>query len=138
MSLKDKLTKKLKHLHLEKNRSYGREELVSAKNNRRFPYLLKLLDTLIQLKNYKYTTIQINKNVKTSWHIDKNNIGKSYCLALGNFQKGGIDIRLNKNTKEFKNIDNKNKMVYYDGTIEHRTAEKIGGDRYAIIWFNRK
>ena len=119
-----------------KVRSYSESELVEASKNRRFPFLLSVLKKLIKVKdsNFKWNSIQVNRNVPTEWHRDKGNRGMSYCLALGNFSGGGIDIKDDESGK-IQNLNNKNKFVFYDGNLEHRTAKKYGGDRYAIIWF---
>lgn len=119
-------------------RAYDKSKLVSSKNNSN-PKLMKLhllLKKLIKEKDpsYKYTTIQINKNVKTDWHKDKSNIGKSYCLSLGNFTGGALELKTDSGIVP---LDTKHKMVFYDGDIEHRTGS-YKGTRYAIIWFKRK
>lgn len=118
-------------------RAYDKPNLVSSVNNKN-PRLLQLhilLKKLIKEKDpsFKYTTIQINKNVKTDWHSDKNNIGKSYCLSLGNFKGGALELKTDKGIIP---LDTHNKMVFYNGDIEHRTG-KYTGTRYAIIWFKR-
>lgn len=120
---------------LGKARSFSESKLVEASKNRRFPELLNTLRKLMRMHDphYKWTSIQINKNVKCSWHRDRNNIGESYCLGLGHFKGGGIDVKVDK--KNVVNIDNHNKIIKYNGHLEHRTATKKGGDRYAIIWF---
>jgi hypothetical protein len=119
-------------------RAYDKKHLVPSVNNRnpKFRQLHILLKKLIKEKDptYKYTTIQINKNVETDWHTDKNNIGKSYCLSLGNFTGGELELKADKGIIP---LITKNKMIYYDGNIEHRTGN-YKGTRYAIIWFKKK
>jgi len=117
-------------------RAYNRTELVESKFNRRFPKLHSLLTKLMKQKDpsYKFTSIQINKDVKTDFHTDKNNIDKSYCLSLGNFTGGALEL---KKGDKIVPINTKNRMVFYDGSIEHRTGA-FKGTRYAIIWFRRK
>jgi hypothetical protein len=116
-------------------RAYDKKELVNSVWNRKYPKLHTLLNNLMKQKDpsYKFTTIQINKNVETDFHKDKNNIDKSYCLSLGNFTGGNLELK--KNDKIVP-INTKNRMVFYDGSIEHRTG-KFKGTRYAIIWFKR-
>jgi hypothetical protein len=119
-------------------RAYDKKHLVPSVNNRnpKLQQLHILLKKLMKERDptYKYTTIQINKNVETDWHEDKNNIGKSYCLSLGNFTGGALEL---KTEKGIVSLPTKNKMVFYDGNIEHRTGD-YKGTRYAIIWFKRK
>lgn len=127
---------KIQAFTLGKVRSYSESELVDGANNRRFPELHKALKALMRKKdpNFKFGTIQINKNVKTAKHIDKNNIGLSYCLALGNFRNGGLELYPPNEPKKI--LDNRHKWVKYDGKIPHKTASWSGGDRYALVFFN--
>lgn len=120
---------------LGKVRSFSESDLVNASKNKRFPGLLVKLSKLIKLHapSYRWTSIQINKNVATTWHKDKFNIGFSYCLGLGSYTRGGLDLA--KDDKKFIFVDNKNSIVKYDGHNLHRTSARKGGDRYAIIWF---
>ena len=123
---------------LGKVRAYDKSELVNSKYNKRFPELFNKLKKLIKEKapNYEWTSLIINKNLQSKWHKDKNNIDFSYAIGLGDFKKGGFDIRTNG---DFKSIDNKNKLVKFDGHIEHRTSagSSKGGNRYAIIYYKR-
>lgn len=101
----------------------------------KYQELYDMLKELIKIHNpnFKYTSIQINKSVKTDWHFDKGNVGLSYCLALGKFSGGGVVVRLNPN--ETKKYDNHNKWLYYDGHyLKHKSAGSVG-TRYAIIFY---
>lgn len=117
-------------------RAYDKPNLVNSVYNRKFPELHLLLKKLIKERDptYKYTSIQINKNVETDFHTDKNNKGKSYCLSLGNFTGGALEMKKGNGIVPIKTKD---RMVFYDGGIEHRTG-KYKGTRYAIIWFKRE
>lgn len=130
--------KEIEAIVLGLTRDYAKPNLVPSKYTRMDKYkrLHTLLKKLIKEKdpNYKYTTIQVNKNVETAFHKDKNNIGKSYCLSLGDFTGGALEL---KKGNGIIPLNTKNRMVLYDGTIEHRTG-KYKGTRYAIIWFKRR
>ena len=105
--------------------------------NRKFPDLHILLRRLIKEKDpsFKYTTITINKNVRTEYHIDKNNIGKSFGLSLGDFTGGGIEIKYDDNKTKF--LDTHNKLILFDGHLEHRTLP-YKGNRYSLTYFKKK
>ena len=77
--------------------------------------------------NFEFTTIQLNKNVKCAPHIDKNNVGPSYIIALGNFKGGELVV-------EGKEINIKNKLYYFNGKKGHRVNPFIG-TRYSIVFF---
>jgi len=122
---------------LGKARAYHLKKLTNCSKNKRYPKLLKLLDIAVKLfdPDFQYTTIQINKNVKCKTHKDKNNVGASLALALGDFEGGGI-IQYNIDGSE-KFIDTKNCFKYQDGNIPHTTAP-FTGERYALIFFFHK
>ena len=100
-----------------------------SKWNNKFPKLYKLLKLLIKFykPNFDYTTIQVNKNVFSLPHIDKNNVGPSYAIALGNFTGGKLVI-------EGTEYNIKNKFKKFDGTLGHWITSFIG-DRYSLIYF---
>ena len=85
-----------------------------SKYNKKFPKLYLQLQNMINelMPNFKYTTIQLNKNVVCLPHIDKNNVGISAIIGLGNYTKGELVI-------EGKEIDIKNKIILFDGKLGH-------------------
>jgi hypothetical protein len=97
--------------------------------NKKFKNLFIFLKTLIQLycPNFEYTTIQINKNLKSPPHIDKNNIGYSYIIGLGNYIGGNLVI-------EGKEYDIHNIFLKFDGNLGHWTTD-FQGTRYSVIYF---
>ena len=120
-------------------RDYAKSELQPSQYTKltKFKRLHILLKKLMKERDptFQYTTIQLNKSVETEWHVDKNNIGDSYCLSLGKFSGGGLDIKDNKGN--IKTLITKNRLIKYDGSELHRTAP-FKGERYAIIFFKRK
>jgi hypothetical protein len=117
-------------------------ELVHSQYNKKHPLLLSMLKKLMSLRdpNFKYTTIQLNSNLQTNPHYDKNNIGVSYCLALGKHTGGGLALYSNGANDSVPNVvNNKRKWVQYDGSkILHGSAPVKSGNRYAIIYFKCK
>ena len=100
-----------------------------SKWNKKFPDLFSVLKLLIETAHpgFKYTTIQVNKNVLTPPHVDKNNVGPSYIIGLGSYAGGDLNV-------EGKKFNIKNRWKYFDGTKGHWT-EPFSGDRYSIIYF---
>lgn len=92
----------------------------------------ELLMQLVEFINkkrpkFEYTTIQINKNVQCSPHIDVNNVGSSYIIALGDFIGGDLMV-------EGVRHNIRNKLFKFNGTKGHWT-EPFKGERYSIIFF---
>ena len=100
-----------------------------SKYNKKFPELFDLLKNLIHKyhPDFEYTTIQINKNIMSPPHVDKNNIGPSYIIGLGDYTGGKLCI-------EGRPYNIKNRWRYFDGTKGH-WVEKFTGTRYTIIYF---
>lgn len=100
-----------------------------SRYNKKFNSLYKFLRYFI--KKYKpffnYTTIQLNKNVLSPPHIDKNNVGTSYIIALGDYSGGNLVI-------EGKEINIKNKLYKFDGTKAHWITP-FTGTRYSLVFF---
>ena len=113
--------------------------LVDSRFNVKYPELLKLLHTFMSLHNDEFTfnAIQLNKNIETKPHLDKNNIGDSYCIGLGNFEGGGINIWNGKDvSKSPTPFRNRRKWLRYDGAKNiHSSIPTTEGIRYAIIFF---
>ena len=123
---------------LGKARDYTKSDLVDSRYNKRFPELHSMLIKWVKWKfpKHKWNAIQVNKNVSTGYHFDKNNKGESLCIGVGNYKGGGVRCKLCKGEKD---IDNKNKWLIYDGAnIEHKTIKPSSGTRYAIIFFLKR
>lgn len=84
--------------------------------------------------NFKYTSIQFAKNMKTSRHLDKNNVGDSYIIALGDFRGG--NIRLYQDEENYVDMKIHNQFLKFNGSQwEHETCDWSGGDRFTITFF---
>lgn len=97
--------------------------------NKKFPKLYKLIRKLIKEEqpDFKYTTIQVNKNVLCPPHVDKNNVGPSYIIALGDYTGGDLVIK-------GKPFNIKNKWKHFDGTQGHWVTP-FNGERYSLVYF---
>jgi len=87
--------------------------------------------------NFKYTSIQFAKNMKTDKHKDKNNVGESYIIALGDFRGG--DLRIYQDEENYVDMKIHNQFLKFNGNEwEHETGEWSGGDRYTLTYFTIK
>ena len=100
-----------------------------SRHNEKHKQLFKLAKKLIKTykPDFKYTTIQINKNLPCKPHVDKNNVGPSYIIALGDFTGGELCL-------EGKEFNIKNRFKKFDGTKGHWT-KPFKGERYSLIYF---
>lgn len=101
-----------------------------SKYNKKFPLLYNALNKLIKEydQDFKFTTIQVNKNVMSRPHIDKNNVGPSCIIGLGDYEYGKLVI-------EGKEYNIKNRFKKFDGRLGHWITP-FKGTRYSIIYFN--
>jgi hypothetical protein len=77
--------------------------------------------------SFEYTTIQVNKNVVSKPHVDKNNVGPSYVIALGDFTGGNLVV-------EGKEHNIHNRFLKFDGTKGHWITP-FNGTRYSLVFF---
>lgn len=128
------------------SRRYDKKELVNSQYNKKYEYLFSMLKELVKIHNpdFLWNCIQLNKNVITKEHFDKNNNGKSYCIGLGNYKGGGIDGVVGREKKDgvwvdkWEHYSNNYLWLNYNGKYQkHKSSPIESGDRYAIIFFYR-
>ena len=85
--------------------------------------------------DFRFTSIQINDNHKSSRHKDGKNVGKSYIIALGNYTGG--ELRLyNPDGKGYKDINIKGRFATFNGSeLEHETLA-FTGTRYSLVYYS--
>ena len=100
-----------------------------SRYNSKYPELYEELCNLINISkpDFKYTTIQVNKNVVSNPHVDKNNVGPSYIIALGDFSGGKLVI-------EGDEYNIKNRWKNFDGKLGHWITPFLG-TRYSLVYF---
>jgi len=84
--------------------------------------------------NFKYNSIQFNKNARTARHTDGNNVGVSAMITLGDFTGGNLLI-FDENEKNPKSVKTKNKWVIFNGSQYPHETEPFKGTRYSIVYY---
>lgn len=84
--------------------------------------------------NFKFSSVQINKNYRMAKHTDARNVGVSYILGLGNYT-GGEVIVYDKDGKNPKKIDIKNKFAKFNGSILPHETAPYKGTRYTLVYY---
>lgn len=96
---------------------------------------LKYFDIYMDLKalinnidpDFSYTSIQVNHNVICNPHKDKNNIGRSVIVSLGDYTGSNLVI-------EDKIYDTYHQPICFDGSkLTHWNTNDISGDKYSIV-----
>ena len=121
-----------------KGEKAGYRKIQSAKTKApKFQPLFKETKKLMKSRDpkFKFTSIQFNKNHRSSKHTDSKNTGVSYIIGLGDYT-GGELIVYDKAGKNPEKKDIRNKFYKFDGSkFPHETAP-FKGERYSVIFYS--
>ena len=81
--------------------------------------------------DFKFTSIQVNKNYLSALHVDSNNMGPSFIVGFGNYVGGAVW------QQGSGACDVKNSFVDMDGNIPHATLP-FCGTRYTLVYFSHQ
>jgi len=82
----------------------------------------------------RYTAVAFTNNFEGSPHIDTQNIGPFYGMALGDFSEGGGALCVECSAHEVAHVDTRNRLGKVDGRYPHWVAPYTG-DRYSVIFY---
>tara|TARA_R110002126_G_scaffold185316_3_gene333840 strand:+ start:699 stop:1223 length:525 start_codon:yes stop_codon:yes gene_type:complete len=88
--------------------------------------------------DFQFTTIQFNKNYQCKKHIDKNNVGVSRIIGLGDYEGGELLIYYDGEDEEPKSIDIKNKFFEFDGSKYYHETAPFTGERHTLVYYTVK
>lgn len=100
----------------------------------------KYIDVYMELKtlinnidpDFTYTSIQINHNVTCNPHKDKNNVGKSIIISVGDYT--GCDFVIENDI-----YDTYHQPVSFDGSkLTHWNTNDLLGDKFSIVFYTSK
>lgn len=101
-------------------------------SSKRFPDLYK---ALIQLGNsicpHPFTSIHVVKNLTCLPHKDKNNVGESTIIAIGEYTGGQLTI---EGLGTFDTFENPITFNGYERT--HWNTNDLNGTKYSLIYFS--
>lgn len=105
-------------------------------NEEKYKKVYELAKALIKKEkpNFKYNSIQFNKNARTARHIDGFNVGVSSMITLGDYTGGDLII-FDENEKNPKAHATKNRWLTFNGSkYPHETAP-FKGNRYSMVFY---
>jgi hypothetical protein len=107
-------------------------EMNASRFDAKFPELKRAIWALgHRIVPFRFTTVQVNYNYKTKTHIDKNNVGDSVIVGLGDYKGGDLLV-------EGKAYNIKYHPLQFNGAeMEHGTAPYTG-NRYSLVFFRTK
>jgi hypothetical protein len=113
------------------------------KTNKAYPEVLKALvnfGNVVVPKDWEYQTITLNHNAKAKKHIDKQNVGKSVIIGIGDFKGGDIRVFKPDGTggKDYNLHDVP--LLFNGGLLPHETQSFDLGPigRYTMIFYKQK
>ena len=84
--------------------------------------------------DFKYNSIQFNKNGRTAKHIDGHNVGVSTMLGLGDYTGGDLII-YDEEGKNPRKVATRNKWITFNGSQFPHETDKFKGTRYTIVFY---
>jgi len=85
--------------------------------------------------DFKYTSIQFSKCMRTPIHRDRNNVGESVIVGLGNYKGGTLDVY---DGDIMSSINVHHKPYKFNGSTTYHKTGDFEGMRYTITFFNIK
>lgn len=83
---------------------------------------------------FKFTSIQYNKNQQCKKHTDKNNVGVSTIIGFGDYT-GGELIVYDENGENGVKHDIKNKFLKFNGSKYPHETSPFEGQRYTLVFY---
>lgn len=84
----------------------------------------------------KYTAVAVTHGFQGSPHIDRQNVGPFYGLALGDFEEGTGEIMVECSARVLARVNTKNRFAKVDGRFPHWVAPyDLQKDRYSLIYY---
>ena len=102
-----------------------------------FTELHQACDELMKLHDpdFKYTSIQLNKNIAVKKRKDSYNKGESYVIGLGDYTDGELTT-YDEHDVPTKN-DIHNKFFKFNGAkVAHEVISYEGTERYSLVYFS--
>tara|TARA_R100000935_G_C2796280_1_gene148301 strand:+ start:117 stop:818 length:702 start_codon:yes stop_codon:yes gene_type:complete len=90
--------------------------------------------------DFKYNSIQMNKNYMMGPHLDGKNIGASILVSIGNYL-GGDTCLFNEKSRVVEKYDARQEPLEFDGSKILHWVDQIKSkdeDRYSLVFFNGK
>lgn len=109
-----------------------RKELsVISKKNVKFTQLL--MDFGFEKSGDYWDSICVNKSYPMAKHIDKNNVGTSFIIGLGNYTGG--DLRVYEKDGSYNDIDIR-KGFLFNGAKQYHEVLPFEGERFSLVYYN--
>ena len=85
--------------------------------------------------NFKFTSIQFNKNHKSARHKDDKNATDSYIIGLGDYTGGKLRV-WSENEKTYVDYNIKNRWLRFNGAKHFHQTLPFVGERFTLVYYN--
>jgi len=104
----------------------------SGRYDDKFPELKKVIWRLgHKIVPFKFTTVQVNYNYKTKPHIDKNNVGSSVIVGLGDYIGGDVVVSGKRHSIKYH-------PLMFNGAKHLHSTTAYKGNRYSLVYFRTR
>ena len=118
--------------------------------NTKHPELFTFLKELIKTHDdrFKYTTINVNRNIQCKEHLDAHNIGDSIIVGLGDYTGGAFVVKKYEKTiksaagpprwalyRQDTEYDINENFVRFCGFRNKHCTRPFDGERFSIVYF---
>jgi hypothetical protein len=93
--------------------------------------MLELFDKFIEdhMPGFEYTSVYVNKNIKSKAHCDKANVKESLIVGCGDFSGGQTVV-------EGSHYDIKNNSIIFNASKLLHESEDWERTRYSLVFFS--
>ena len=122
----------------DKNGKIIKQQQSNRTSDPRFVRLFKESKKLMKIHDpdFKFTTIQYNKNMRAARHVDGRNVGISYIVGLGDYTGGDLIIYDNaKNPTGAVRNDLQGNFLSFNGSKYLHEVAPFKGERYTLVFF---
>jgi len=103
-----------------------------SKDSLDYPEIFAELNKLGKLiEPFKYTSIQVNRNLVAPKHVDGKNVGDSVLVSFGSY--GGTSGFIYIDGKKFNAYENP--ILFNGSQLPHWNSEITHGVKYSLIYF---
>jgi len=122
------------HKDVKKTGVIKTDSLIS--NNDKFKEVYEIAKQIAIKHKINYTTIQFNKNYRCAKHLDKNNVGESSIIGLGDYEGGELLIYYDGEDNPPQKIDIKNKFYKFNGSKYWHETAPFKGERHTLVYYS--
>ena len=89
-----------------------------------------------KVPDFRFTTVQFNKNYAMAKHLDSYNTAVSYIIGLGDYTGGELLIYYDGENSDPTVVDIKHQFYTFDRSTYYHEVAPFTGNRITLVYFN--